>query len=332
MVNKSEDYKLRRIFAEICAGFSVCSFNDRTVYFKHLNSIDTLETDYYYDLFYGNAVKDGVFSEEEKLKYLIDNGLWLKSKEESIQTETNNLRELYNNKRKVYSLREIESYKSQIRESENFIANLMNEKYELIGDTAENYAQRQMDLMLVQKSFFKDSIFKEPLYQNEDFKNLVSEEIDSLIDLHRSILKNLSDTNIKQIAIKSFFCNLFYLTESLVDFFGKSISELTKYQVNLLTYGSYFKNILSNAEGIPQDVLNDATKLEEWHSGKVNIEQVINKQDGQDGVVSLVGVSKKELEYYGVNTISGNQHKMSDKVKESGGELSFEDSIKFGFV
>lgn len=330
-MNNSEDHKLRKIFAEICGGFGVYSFGDSTVYFKHLNSIDNLEIDYFYDLFYNNAIKNGVFSEEEKLDYLIKNELWDKVKEDQIKSETANLKDLHTNKSKIYSLKAIQNYKDQIDETEKFICNLMNQKYELIGDTAENYAQRQVDLMLVQKSFFKDKDCKVFLHEKEDFKDLISEDVDKLIDLHKTISQHLSDKNIKQIAIKSFFCNLFYLTENLVDFFGKAISELTKYQVNLLTYGTYYKNILSNSDGIPQEILEDATKLEEWHSGKANIENALNKQ-GNGDVVSLVGISKKEMEHYGIHTQSGHQSKMVEKVKAAGGELSLEDSIKFGLI
>lgn len=332
MLNDSDRVKLRKVFSEICAGFSIYRLNNKTVYIKHFSVIDNLEIDYYYDTSYKEFISRGILTEQEKLDFLIKNGLWLSKDEELIKNTREVLRDLYQSKRKVYKLSDITFYSEEIRKNEEYLGGLLNKKYELIGDTAESEAQKKSDLLLIQKSFFSDQSLKTPLYSTDQFEYLSIHETNKLFDLYQTVNSDVSDNTIRKISVQRFFHDLFFLSENVKDFFGECISKLTHHQVKLLTYGHHFKNILQNAN-VPDDILDSPDDIENWYYGKQSIENVINRQEQEGGVISLVGVSKKELERYGLDAPVDHNEKIHKQVEMSTNkELTLEESIKLGLI
>jgi hypothetical protein len=336
MLNESEIVFLRKIYAELCAGYSIYDLNSKECYIRHFGIIDDLQTDTLYTNQLNKLKQKKVFTESEKLNYLIKNELWDKKQEEKIKFVQETLKDLYTNKRKVFKPADIEFYRGQIEENEKFLNKILVERWNLLGETAEVLARKSSDLLLIKKSFFKDAGLKKPFHTDKQFEDLSAEEVDSLFSLYNKFQNDVSEKNIKKIAVQRFFHDLYFLSQSPTDFFGKSLIQMTHVQSKLLIYGGYFKGILEN-NSIPDDIMDNAEAIEEWASGRKNIVEVIEKQEasgGDNAVVSLPGVNKEILKRYGIDNPQGNANdqKLATKLKESGGELSTQQMIELGLA
>lgn len=334
MISEVELSKLRKTFAEICERYSLYKYNKNNIYIKHFAVKDDLGVDFYYSTKYNNLVEKGVFTEKDKLSYLIKNNLWDKKNEDKIKLTHETLVDLYKNKCKVYKFADIEYYKKEIKENEKYLNDLIVDRAILMGDTCESLARKSTDLLLIQQSFYKNKECTELLYSEEEFAELNSDRVDELFDLYNVCLNDVSEINIKKIVTQGFFNQVFYLSSSPTDFFGQCITQLSHYQIKLLTWAKYFASILQNND-IPESIKDNPEEIENWFNGKRNIEMVINNNADSEGNISLVGVSKKEMEFYGIDNPAGDaqQQKITKELaKSTTGELSLEQSIQLGLI
>lgn len=330
MLSDKNKIQLRKSLGEIIAGFSLYTLDGNTVYLKHRSLIDDLETDFLYQKYFDKSVNDGFFTDEQHLEFLIKNGLWTNHKEKQIDKSQKTISELYENKRKVYRFDDIKLYQDQIEEEEKLLISLINERAGLCVDTAESSAQRLTDLHLLQKSIFKDPELKNLLYSEKEFDDLTIESTDKIFSLFKFFQNDFDEKNLKALSIQPFFTNLFYLSESIKDFFGVAISKLTHFQSKLITWGQYYQSIISN-NTIPSDIRDDADKIEDWFFGKQSVEKLIQKQEEKGGNLSL-NISKEEMKYYNLQNDDGIQKKLIQKIKESGGELSLDQQVAFNLL
>lgn len=331
MISESRLIKLKKIFGEIVSGFSVYDFAGINIYIKHLTPLDDLLISYNYENSYNQFKKSGVFTEEEKLKYLIDNQLWDSKNEGKITDSRAVLKDLYDNKRKVFSFKDIEFYNQQIKAEEEFLFKIISEKFELMGETVELLAQKSADLYLVQHHIFKDSELKNFLYPTIEFEDLNVEETEKIFNIYKDFKEDLSNENIKQISINPIFTNIFYLSDSIWDFFGQALATLSHSQIKLVTWGRFFKNIFESAPNIPAEILDNPEKIEDYFSGRANIEKILEKSDNKGGITSLP-LSNKELKHYGFDNPVDHAGKLEKALKESKGELSLEQRISAGLI
>jgi hypothetical protein len=67
---------LRRAFFDICNGYSSGEYRGDFIYIKHLSHKEHLDLDELEDRFFKEAKDNGIPTEEEKLKYLAQTGIW----------------------------------------------------------------------------------------------------------------------------------------------------------------------------------------------------------------------------------------------------------------
>jgi len=293
-----------------------------------LGPLDDFLIAYRYEAAYNRFVSRGIFTEAEKLDYLLKNNLWDQKKEKQIKNAQDTLVVLYENKRKVFSFNDINSYKDQIKAEEEFLLKTLQEKGEKLGETVESLAHREADSFIVTNYIFQDKECKTLLYSDEEFGALTVGEIESVFDLYKQFQDDLSDSNIKKISIHSLFTNLYFLSESPTDLFGQCLALLTHYQIKLVTWGGYFKSIFQSAT-VPAQIQDNPEGIEEWYHGRANIQAILDKAENQHGVVSIGGISNKELDFYGL------QDPVSKNYSEKAGNTqvdSIEEAIRAGVL
>jgi len=324
---------LRLYLVDILKGYSKASFNNSVLYIKHMDALSSGEIDLRKEEFYNKAVKNKLPSLKEQEDYIIKEGLWNEEKNKEIEKIRIYLNGLKKTKSKLFKNKDVESINAQIYEEEKKLLKLGLEKKELIGFTAEDYANKKINEYYMFISLYKDETLKENFFSASEFEELENIDITKLVELYNNKLSHFNDKNLKKISLINSHLSLFNISDDNPFYmYGKSIIYLTFYQIETFAYARFFKNQLSYAKHKPPDeYFEEPEKLVEWVESSKNTEEVLNKNQGKhnpkDGAVatSIVGAKKEDLAKIGGNENSVDLH---NEAAKKGGVLSMEDLMK----
>jgi len=325
--------KLRLLFIDILKGYSVSYYKNDKLYFKHNTSFDSGDIDHLKQEFLEKAKKNGLPTEDQKEEYLISENLWSKENNEKIKKLKSDISTLKQTKSKLFKSDDINELNRQIDEKKLELINLTVERKDLLGFTAEDYANKKINEYYMFNSLFKDKDLKDRYFSEIEFDELENKEISEVLNIYNTINKNFIETNLKKIALSSYYLSLFNLCdESAYNLYGKPIIYLTFYQMEVFGYARYFKNALSEAKHKPTDeYYEDPEKLIEWLESSKNVEEVLSKNENNkkktDGAIatSIVGAKKEDLAKIGKDENGISLHKEAEK---KGGVLTMEDLMK----
>ncbi len=325
--------KLRLLFIDILKGYSVSYYKNDKLYFKHNTSFDSGDIDHLKQEFLEKAKKNGLPTEDQKEEYLILENLWSKENNEKIKKLKSDISILKQTKSKLFKSDDINELNRQIDEKKLELINLTVERKDLLGFTAEDYANKKINEYYMFNSLFKDKDLKDRYFSEIEFDELENKEISEVLNIYNTINKNFIETNLKKIALSSYYLSLFNLCdESAYNLYGKPIIYLTFYQMEVFGYARYFKNALSEAKHKPTDeYYEDPEKLIEWLESSKNVEEVLSKNENNkkktDGAIatSIVGAKKEDLAKIGKDENGISLHKEAEK---KGGVLTMEDLMK----
>ena len=326
-----ERQKLKLAFSEVIEGYSVAisdSFGDIRI--KHINNSDSAKTDIKNNFYYEKAISDGLPKREEQINYLIKENLWSKEKDKEIDRLRDYIAGMNKTKSKLVLQAQIDQLKKEIIQNENDLQKLVHEKESIIGFTAEEYANRKINEYYMQISVLRPDGTN--MFTEEEFDELDQKYVYEIMGVYNQNIKKFVAENLKRMALADFFTNIFYLCEdNIYNFYGKPIVKLTFYQIELFSFGRYFKSIIQNSEEkVPEHIIEDPEKLIEWAESSKNVKEMLEKSstEGKDGAASsIVGATQKDLEKAGIDN-SSDVIDLSQKAKEKGGKLTMEDMMK----
>ena len=218
---------------------------------------------------------------------------------------------------------------TQLQNTENKLAAILAEKESIIGFTAEEYAQRRINEYYMHVCILNEDGNK--LFKENEFDELDEEQVAEIMNLYSENNKKFAAENLKRIALADFFTNIFYLCDDNVfNFYGKPVINLTFYQIEIYSFGRYFKSIIQNSEDkVPDHIAEDPEKLIEWAESSKNVKEVLEKTsgDGEGGASSIMGATKEDLAKAGIDK-DQDVIDLSQKAKEQGGRLTMEDMMK----
>lgn len=325
--------KLRLLFIDILKGYSLSYYRDNKLYFKHNTSFDSGDIDHLKQEFLEKAKKNGLPTEDQKEEYLIAENLWSKENNEKIKKLKSDISILKQTKSKLFKSDDINELNRQIDEKKLELITLTVERKDLLGFTVEDYANKKINEYYMFNSLFKDKDLKDRYFSEIEFDELENKEISEVLNIYNTINKNFIESNLKKIALSSYYLSLFNLCdENAYNLYGKPIVYLTFYQMEVFGYARYFKNALSEAKHKPSDeYYEDPDKLIEWLESSKNVEEVLNKNENNqkktEGAIatSIVGAKKEDLAKIGKDENGISLHK---EALKKGGTLSMEDLMK----
>ena len=322
---------LRLYLVDILKGYSKTYLNDKLIYIKHMDSVSSGDVDLKKEEFYHKALKNKLPSLEDQEAYILKEELWSEEKNKEIKKIKEYLTGLKKTKLKLFREQELKAINEQISNEEKKLLNLNLEKKELIGFTAEDYANKKINEYYMFISLYKDTELKENFFSQNEFDELENVDITKLVQIYNDKLSIYSDKNLKKISLLNSHLTLFNISDDNPYYmYGKSIVYLTFYQIEIFGYAKYFKNQLSYAKHKPADeYFEDPEKLIEWLESSKNVEELLEKgaSNKADTVAtSIIGATKEDLKKAGLdesNTIS-----LTEEAKKRGGTLSMEDLMK----
>ena len=328
-----ESKKNKILYYEIIEGRSKCldPFDKGPLYIKHFGDIDSSKFEEYYIINYEQAISKGVPSEKEQIDYLIKEELWEAEKDKQILVKESSLKELNDLKTKAYLFSKINQINRDISKLEDEIYNLKSQKKELIGLTAEIYAQNKMEYYYIYNSFYIDDNLTRKKFEEENFEIENIKQFNQYVDLHNNVVQKFSLKNIKNLSLSDFIQGLVNLSENKAyNFFGKPVTLLTYYQTTMFIYAKYYNTILSTPEAkkLKDEIKNDADKLSDWYSTTNNLNNKLKSNNVKDGMVFVTDATEEDLSH--LNQNSNTPPSSLDKLaQEKGGKLDLQDLVKF---
>lgn len=325
-----ERQELKLVFSEIVEGYSLTRselFGDLKI--KHINNYDSAKTDIKNNYYFEKAVSQGLPKREEKLEYLIKEKLWDSEKDKEADRLKEMLKGMNRTKSKLFLQTQIDAIKKDIVDNEIKLSNILAEKESVIGFTAEEYANRRINEYYMHISILDEE--GKQLFGENEFDELEQDQVNDIMQVYEKNNRKFKAEILKKISLADFFTNIFYLCEDNVfNFYGKPVIDLTFYQIEIYSYGRYFKSIIQNSEEkIPDHIVEDPDKLIEWAESSKNVKEVLEKTSGdaESGASSIMGATKQDLAKAGIDE---NQDviDLSQKAQEKGGRLTMEDMMK----
>jgi len=325
---EEDDHFYRKIFRDICLGYTKVNQDDKTFFVKHFHSNDYLDFTFKEKYFLEKAVKRGIPTEAESLKQAKDGGLWTDKDESFIDSQEYFVENLKKTKVNLNLKSERDAHQKVIDEEEQKLFLKKQEKVKILGSTAESYASKQMNDFFITSAFYSSPEFKQKLFSEDVFNEMSYSEIAYYIKINNSLNKVLNEDTIQRVVLEEFFFPFMYLCEKPTELFGKAAVDLTNNQLSILTYSRVFKNVLDNNSDIPDKIRKDPDALLEYAKSSKSKEKMKEHLD-KDGVSTVFGATKEDYEYMGVDSSSvRGSDSLSNMAKKKGGSLNMDDLMK----
>lgn len=309
------------LVCQVFDGYSKAFVLDQDMYFQHFKLQHQADVQELYEKHLEIGLKRGLEPEEDILKRLIDDGLWTDEDENKILLLRNEANTLESTARAEFLNSKKIRINTQAATKRKEINKLLLKKAELVGISAEVYADKRTSDITMRKSIFKDKDLTTYAFTEEEFDSLENFEMSCLSKKFQQHQKIFSEENIQKSVLKPFFSLYLSHCESAKDFYNKAISDLTVYQLKLVLFGKIFFNIFQFNDDIPDNIREDPERLLLFSESKRT-----NKQGGfikDDAAASAVfGASKEDMKSFDTSGKS-----LSQAIKEKGGKLSMDDLI-----
>lgn len=291
---------LRRLYGDICRGYTVGSWKGETVYIKHLSQGEYGNIDSFTEGHLAAAKARGVPTREEKEEWLRETGQWSDRQEIDIKGQKDYVENLVKTKATAKYASQIENFNKQIAAERKRLNDMLAKKERLFGHTADQYAEQKAQFYYIYLSFHRDEALTTRYFTLEDLNEMDDEDSQDLFLSYLDFVEDFKLENVERISISHYFTGAFYLCgDDLSTFFARPMWQLSLYQTNLLSSGHYFRSIMQG-ENIPQDIRDNPEKIKEFVSASKNVKEMMAKS-GKDGSnVGLVGATAKDLASQGI--------------------------------
>lgn len=329
MTANNEYRFLRKLYKDIILGYSYVA--SEKIYIKHPTELELGSIEDLYIQYFNEAKINGLPDESDKIKELCEAEMWSYEKEKAISFNKKQISNLNETLKKIFISSQVKSIKNQISNIEKELDATLIEKEELLGITAEKYASKRSNEMIIYKSIFKDKELKESFFSEDSFEEIDARELGKYILIYNTITNNFHVKYIKKIAALPFFLNSFFLTENNVyEFYGKPIVKLSTYQQELMSCGIACKNVLTKGVSPREEYYDNLDDLVAWYDLNRNIGSAADvkyRSKNVDGA-TYVGASKDEIKLINRFDEKDEIIDISKEADKKGGELSMQDIIK----
>ena len=296
----------RKVFCDISRGYSKIKIDDEPAFIRHLTTHDQVDLEDIEETFFKKAKKKGLQEEKEVLEQLALDDVWTKEDEKFIDRQTIYIQNLHESKSQFILKSQIDQQNSIIEEEQKKLSEKIQEKDALLGSTCEKYAKQRINDHYILKSFCKDGDVETPLYLEKELDDLAYSEIAKLIKAHNDHFNVFSEENIQKTILQDFYYPYMPFGEDTMQFFGKPACNL------------------ENNDNIPEKIRKDPKALLDFASTSTKGKDELEKHAEKGGASTIVGASKEDYEYMGVEEGGVSMHKAA---KEKGGSLNMQDLI-----
>lgn len=305
---------LKRIFSEILFGYSIYSYKNLKYKIEHLTPKEDMELDFYYLRIEEEARKKRYPTEKEKLEEIIKDNIWTKQNDDKIFEYRETLKGIKKTKEKIFQKVLLDQLDKEEKETTEKLAELESERNSLIYPTRESYVSKRMNdyYIYLSSKRMDDTLFFSSFAEFD-------EADDDLIEILRKNFRDMYDRfsfdNIRKISVAPFFLESYMCCDdNPFIFYGKSVRELSAFQVLLFNVAKKHKRLIQDSKiDIPEEYFDDPEELVKFITKSKNEQEEIGKNKFKNA-----GVIKE--------TDDGDfNRRLRNAAKQKGGELTMEE-------
>jgi hypothetical protein len=216
---------LSEIICEIFSELTVLNSSFGSIYFKHFNQLESRSIYSKKKLYIEEAVSKGLFTDEESIKSLIKDGIWENKKEDQINQIKTQIKSLEDITHKIKLPSQRESHRQLISKEQKKLFEKTKERKELIGMTAERYAEEK-----THREFFDSITFLDPECKIKVIDKISYEEKEKemeLFKLQNLFFEKFTDDNISKAVLSPFYSSFLPFSEDVINIFGKPMKDMS---------------------------------------------------------------------------------------------------------
>tara|TARA_R100000808_G_scaffold13189_1_gene32254 strand:- start:9052 stop:10071 length:1020 start_codon:yes stop_codon:yes gene_type:complete len=313
---QKKDGFYQRLYRDIIKGYTSFDFQNKKVYIKHLGNLDLGDIQEEDQKLFDKAKKEGLLTEEDKVKLLIEQGIWSQKEEDHTNALKQEIAALQDSIKKLIVQAQIRQYRRRLEEKESDLAKFADERAELVGFTCEKYVTKHISREYLKYSLFSNVELTEFFLTDEIYDDITDSDLDTITLIYNLLMQESSSENIKKIAAYPWFLNTFMLCNNNTNnFFGEPIIKLSNYQIELFTHATRYKSVLDQGKSPPQSLYDDIQLVVDWYEGMLD-EKIIAKSAEADGG-TVFGASGKEMRNF-ANVHSKDGREVVDLASEVG--------------
>jgi len=242
---------IETLYSEICVGhsFSTIILEDSKLeyYYRHPCHREVFELDRLTNDVIREAVDSGLFTFDEALAFIINEGWWTPEQEAELEQNNNMLKRLMDTRKLLTINRDKEEIDKQISPVQKRMAELLLLRSEFMPQTAESFANKITYSSHIIKFLFKDELCQHQLFDEDEFYLLDDKTTYALQSNYADLIETFGYNNIEKLASSVMFQNFLYVGgDTTNDFFGSPVTKVTRYQFELFSSGQNYKNIIKN--------------------------------------------------------------------------------------
>ena len=313
------------LICEIFDGYSEIPFGGEKLFLRHVTLGDQRVLTAEFERQKIRAIENFVPTEKERLDQLEKENHWTEQDELEIRAKQEYLANLKQTKSQL----ELKSAKKNIQETIDAETKELNKilyrRRDLVGKTAEDFANSRSNEEFIRNILYKDSALKIPAFSAEEFGALEIADLAELMAGYYALSGKVNDETIQELLLSDSFSLYLGQVEKAFDFFGKPIVNLSIFQLKLLAYGKMFLNIFQNVDNIPDNVKKSPKDLLDFVDTQKKREKNQQKGGKQHQAMGMVGATKEDLESYDP---TAKKLDFGAELKKKGGKMSTEDIAK----
>jgi len=243
-----------------------------------------------YDEEYKKSIKLGMMPEDELLLFMIDNNKWSVNKESKIQGIKDDIYKITRGLLDlVFNNDKLQKAKLMLRKAETALIELLNEKNNLLSNSAENYAMLTQQRYIIGKitKYSNGDMFWSDINNFYEYTNV--ELINDLSDLF-FCKSRFSTKAIREIARSQPWRNVWLCAKITGNPFNIPHVEWTNNQLDLVNWSQTYDIAYDAYERPSKEVIDDDDLLDSWF---IRQSEKIENKSKKDSVGSHITNSKK---------------------------------------
>ena len=312
------------LVGEAFDGYTEALLNDKPAYIKHVSIKDQRYLHKYYEKYKNLALSKGLEGEEDRMAYLIEEGVWSSEEDSKISSLKFEIENLKRTKPKLPLPSQRKTLGDTISERTTDLIKLLSDKKAVVGKTAEDYATSRSGDEILRFLLFKDEKLTQHLYTEEEFGELETWELAKINSSQADISERFSDIKVQEAVLRPFFSMYLSLCENVGAFYSKPVTFLSIYQLRVVLFGRMFFNIFQYTEDIPDDIKEDPERLMSFSEMKKDKGAKAGIRDDADGSM-VFGATKGDLKSLDADP---NAPSLSEEAKKHGGKLDMKQMMR----